>query len=282
MFALPFFRRDLPALKGERVTLQAAGARRLPRMGGASARKPRLPRAMGTALGRRRARPRGMAPAASAAIARISRTGIGVAFFIFENADRKAARRHHARQHPPRRRPDPDISATGSASAMPASGLMVEALGLLVPLRLRYAEVAPDRGCLYSRTTQRSIRVLEKAGFQREGLLRSYLRINGSLAGSLSLRPDRGRSARRQDKGLIIGESFTERALAGVCPRGDRRRCARRSAALAVEPIKISRDDVALDLSGAVADLPQPGREFPGFDGARPRRHRAAHRGRGQ
>jgi ribosomal-protein-alanine N-acetyltransferase len=26
----------------------------------------------------------------------------------------------------------------------------------------------------------RSIRVLEKAGFQREGLLRSYLRINGS------------------------------------------------------------------------------------------------------
>jgi ribosomal-protein-alanine N-acetyltransferase len=26
----------------------------------------------------------------------------------------------------------------------------------------------------------RSIRVLEKAGFQREGLLRSYLRINGA------------------------------------------------------------------------------------------------------
>ena len=57
-------------------------------------------------------------------------------------------------------------------------GLMLEALGLLVPysfetLRLHRIEAAciPDN--------QRSMRLLEKAGFRREGLLRSYLRING-------------------------------------------------------------------------------------------------------
>lgn len=57
-------------------------------------------------------------------------------------------------------------------------GLMLEALQLVVgfgfeTLRLHRIEAAciPDNA--------RSIRVLEKAGFQREGLLRSYLRING-------------------------------------------------------------------------------------------------------
>ena len=57
-------------------------------------------------------------------------------------------------------------------------GLMLEAIGLLVPhsfetLRLHRIEAAciPDN--------QRSMRLLEKAGFRREGLLRSYLRING-------------------------------------------------------------------------------------------------------
>ena len=55
---------------------------------------------------------------------------------------------------------------------------MPEALKLLTKhafdtLRLHRLEAAciPDN--------HRSIRVLEKAGFQREGLLRSYLRING-------------------------------------------------------------------------------------------------------
>jgi ribosomal-protein-alanine N-acetyltransferase len=57
-------------------------------------------------------------------------------------------------------------------------GLMVEAVQLLVSfafdtLKLHRIEAAciPDNA--------RSIRVLEKAGFRREGLLRSYLRING-------------------------------------------------------------------------------------------------------
>lgn len=57
-------------------------------------------------------------------------------------------------------------------------GLMAEALQLVVrfafdTLRLHRVEAAciPDNA--------RSIRVLEKAGFKREGLLRSYLRING-------------------------------------------------------------------------------------------------------
>jgi ribosomal-protein-alanine N-acetyltransferase len=57
-------------------------------------------------------------------------------------------------------------------------GLMVEALLLVVDhafdrLRLHRLEAAciPDNN--------RSVRVLEKAGFAREGLLRSYLKING-------------------------------------------------------------------------------------------------------
>ena len=57
-------------------------------------------------------------------------------------------------------------------------GFMVEAVQLLVAfafdtLKLHRIEAAciPDNA--------RSVRVLEKAGFRREGLLRSYLRING-------------------------------------------------------------------------------------------------------
>lgn len=58
-------------------------------------------------------------------------------------------------------------------------GYMSEAIGLVASyafdtLRLHRIEAA----CIPDNT--RSIRVLEKAGFRREGLLRSYLRINGS------------------------------------------------------------------------------------------------------
>jgi [ribosomal protein S5]-alanine N-acetyltransferase len=57
-------------------------------------------------------------------------------------------------------------------------GYMVDALKLVIPfafgeLRLHRIEAA----CIPSNA--RSVRVLEKAGFTREGLARSYLRING-------------------------------------------------------------------------------------------------------
>ncbi|MBA8901499.1 MULTISPECIES: GNAT family protein [unclassified Phyllobacterium] len=57
-------------------------------------------------------------------------------------------------------------------------GYMGEALSLLIShaftkVRLHRLEAA----CIPS--NERSIRLLEKAGFQREGLLRSYLKING-------------------------------------------------------------------------------------------------------
>ncbi|MGH6760467.1 MAG: GNAT family N-acetyltransferase [Phyllobacterium sp.] len=57
-------------------------------------------------------------------------------------------------------------------------GYMSEALQLVIPfafdqLRLHRLEAA----CIPS--NERSIRILEKAGFRREGLLRSYLKING-------------------------------------------------------------------------------------------------------
>jgi len=60
-------------------------------------------------------------------------------------------------------------------------GYMVEAVRLVVryafdTLKLHRIEAA----CIPA--NERSIRVLEKAGFQREGLLRSYLKINGSWA----------------------------------------------------------------------------------------------------
>jgi len=63
------------------------------------------------------------------------------------------------------------ISAAGK-------GYMSEALSLVIPfafneLRLHRIEAA----CIPHNV--RSIRLLEKAGFQREGLLRSYLKING-------------------------------------------------------------------------------------------------------
>ncbi len=58
-------------------------------------------------------------------------------------------------------------------------GLMVESLGLVVhhcfgPLRLHRLEAA----CIPQ--NDRSMRVLEKAGFRREGLLHAYLKINGT------------------------------------------------------------------------------------------------------
>jgi len=79
-------------------------------------------------------------------------------------------------------------------------GLMLDALELVIPfafdrLRLHRLEAA----CIP--TNVRSMRLLEKAGFRREGLLRSYLRINGVwedhhlyalIAGENKMQPKRG------------------------------------------------------------------------------------------
>jgi [ribosomal protein S5]-alanine N-acetyltransferase len=177
MFPLPFFRRDLPALKGARVTL------RLPepndyrewaalRQASRAFLEPWEPRWSPDELER------------SAWRQRIRRyredfeQGLAVAFFIFESRSGKLIGgitvgniRH-------------GVSQSGQigywiGERYAGQGFMLESLKLVVDfafdtLRLHRIEAAciPDNA--------RSVRVLEKAGFQREGLLRSYLRINGS------------------------------------------------------------------------------------------------------
>jgi len=103
--------------------------------------------------------------------------GIGITFFVLDNASGRLAGgitagniRHGASQ-------SANIGYwMGERYA--GRGLMSEALSLVVEhcfgtLRLHRLEAAciPDNN--------RSVRVLEKAGFRREGLLRSYLKING-------------------------------------------------------------------------------------------------------
>jgi ribosomal-protein-alanine N-acetyltransferase len=176
MFAFPFFRRDLPALKGERVMLRLpAGGdyREWATLRTESRRflEPWEPAWAPDELGRNAWRQR------------LSRyrddyaRGSAVAFFIFDTASGKLLGgitlgniRYGVAQS----------GHIGYWIGQPyaGQGLMAEALDLLAgfafdTLRLHRIEAAciPDNA--------RSIRVLEKAGFQREGLLRSYLRING-------------------------------------------------------------------------------------------------------
>ncbi len=177
MFPLPFFRRELPALKGARITL------RLPepndyrewaalRQASRTFLEPWEPRWSPDELER------------SAWRQRIRRyredfeQGLAVAFFIFEGRSGKLIGgitvgniRH-------------GVSQSGQigywiGERYAGQGYMLEAVNLVIrfafeTLRLHRIEAAciPDNA--------RSVRVLEKAGFQREGLLRSYLRINGS------------------------------------------------------------------------------------------------------
>ena len=176
MFALPFFRRDPPALKGERVTLRlpAPGDYRewaALRAQSRSFLEPWEPRWTSDELDR------------SAWRQRIGRyredyaRGVAVAFFIFELQSEQLLGgitlgniRH-------------GVAQTGHigywiGECHAGKGYMVEALRLLAgfafdTLRLHRIEAACIPG------NARSIRVLEKAGFRREGLLRSYLMING-------------------------------------------------------------------------------------------------------
>lgn len=57
-------------------------------------------------------------------------------------------------------------------------GLMLDALGALLPHAFSTLELHRiEAACIPDNT--RSIRLLEKAGFEREGLMRSYLKIDG-------------------------------------------------------------------------------------------------------
>jgi [ribosomal protein S5]-alanine N-acetyltransferase len=176
MFSLPFFRRPSPALKSKRLTL------RLPEPGDyrdwaalrSSSRsflEPWEPRWAADELDR------------AAWRQRLSRyledyaMGTAVPFFIVESETDAligGITLGNIRY---------GVAQTGQigywlGERYAGRGLMFEALGLLIPycfetLRLHRIEAAciPDN--------LRSMRLLEKAGFRREGLLRSYLRING-------------------------------------------------------------------------------------------------------
>ncbi len=176
MFALPFFRRDFPALKGPRVMLRApvsSDYREWARLRGESRAflEPWEPRWASDELDR------------SAWRYRLRRyrddfaRGAALAFFIFDvNSGNLlgGVTLGNIRQ---------GVSRSGHigywiGQKYAGKGYMVDALDLLAghafdTMRLHRIEAAciPDN--------RRSVRVLEKAGFTREGLLRSYLKING-------------------------------------------------------------------------------------------------------
>lgn len=175
MFALPFFRRDFPGLKGRRVMLRApvkGDYREWARLRGESRAflEPWEPRWAEDELDR------------SVWHYRLRRyrddfaRGTAQAFFIFDvetgsllggvtlgNIRRGVSRSGHIGYW------------IGQKHA--GKGYMVDALELLAEhafdtMRLHRIEAA----CIPN--NRRSVRVLEKAGFTREGLLRSYLKIN--------------------------------------------------------------------------------------------------------
>jgi ribosomal-protein-alanine N-acetyltransferase len=175
VLALPFLRRELPALRGELVTL------RLPAIGdyrewaalrgeSRSFLEPWEPRWSPEELDRAAWRHR---------IHRYREDyvqGTAIAFFIFEKSGRLAGGitlgniRHGVTQS--------GHIGYWIGERHAGRGLMTDAVNTLTrfafdTLRLHRIEAACSPG------NARSIRVLEKAVFRREGLLRSYLRIIG-------------------------------------------------------------------------------------------------------
>lgn len=176
MLALPFVHKTTPVLKGERITLrlpvqgdyhQWAALRRASR----DFLEPWEPRWAVDELEKSGWRQRLERNKAD------YKAGTGIGFLVFENSQEQVAggitmgniRRGVAQSC--------QIGYwMGQAHA--GQGYMVDALKLVIPyafdqLRLHRIEAA----CIPSNA--RSVRVLEKAGFTREGLARSYLRING-------------------------------------------------------------------------------------------------------
>ncbi|MBX3569946.1 MAG: GNAT family N-acetyltransferase [Rhizobiaceae bacterium] len=177
MIALPFFRRDLPALRGGRVELRMPASsdfREWAALRTTSRRflEPWEPRWATDELSWTSFRHR---------LARYRddfAQGSGVSFFVFERSSGRLAGgitfgniRYGVSQS----------AQVGYWIGEPfaGKGYMPEALKLLCrygfdTLGLHRIEAACIPG------NNRSVRVLEKAGFRREGLLRSYLRINGT------------------------------------------------------------------------------------------------------
>ena len=176
MFALPFLRRDLPALRGDRVILRLPASsdfNEWARLRGESRSflEPWEPSWASDELDK------------SAWRYRLRRyredysRGSAIPFFIFEkisgqllggvtlgNIRHGVARSGHI--------------GYWIGEKYAGQGYMLEALELLArhafdTMRLHRIEAACIPG------NRRSVRVLEKAGFTREGLLRSYLKING-------------------------------------------------------------------------------------------------------
>ncbi|MDN2566826.1 GNAT family N-acetyltransferase [Aquibium sp. A9E412] len=175
MFALPFFRRDQPALRGQNVFLRAPAAEDYEEWAALRRQsrgflEPWEPRWARDELDR------------SAWRLRLRRyreeldRGSGYAFLIFETAQGRLVGGISLGNI---RRGVAQSAQIGYWMGEPyaGKGLMLEALRLVVrfafqTLRLHRVEAA----CIPRNT--RSVRLLEKAGFRREGLLRSYLRIN--------------------------------------------------------------------------------------------------------
>jgi ribosomal-protein-alanine N-acetyltransferase len=177
MFALPFLRRDFPALRGDRVILRLPVSQDFKewaslRGESRSFLEPWEPSWASDELEK------------SAWRYRLKRyrddyaRGLAIPFFIFENSSGHLLGgvtlgniRH-------------GVARSGHigywiGEKYAGQGYMLEALELLArhafdTMRLHRIEAACIPG------NQRSVRVLEKAGFTREGLLRSYLKINGT------------------------------------------------------------------------------------------------------
>ena len=157
--------------------LRDAADGRLHRVGGAARTEPRIPDALGADLAGRRPHPQRLPPAA-APLRRGRRNDHAYAFFVFRKPDRALVgglTLANIRR---------GVAQAGSlgywmGAALRGPGLHVGCGARAGALRLRLAAAAPASKPPASRPMRRRSRLLERVGFQREGLARQYLCING-------------------------------------------------------------------------------------------------------